>query len=104
LVGATLAVLVVLLVVLIGMTHDHFENRRRLVLAGATAIDTTCLRAGYLAEPDRTAVRQLLRDSVAARCGSGCLRCRAGDEARPFAQAIPDRVPRPGEPVPVLLA
>ena len=63
-VGATLALLAFLLVFLIGMTHDRFENRRRLVLAEATAIETTYLRAGYLAEPDRTDVRRLLRDYV----------------------------------------
>ena len=69
-VGATLALLAFLLVFLIGMTHDRFENRRRLVLAEATAIETTYLRAGYLAEPHRTAVRQLLRDYVAVRLES----------------------------------
>ena len=52
-VGTTLALLAFLLVFLIGLTHDRFENLRRLVLAEATAIETTYLRAGYLAEADR---------------------------------------------------
>jgi hypothetical protein len=61
LVGATLALLVFLLVFLIGITSDRFDNRRRLVLTEANAIGTNYLRAGYLAEPYRSEVRQVLR-------------------------------------------
>src|SRR3954462_10500046 len=59
LVGATLALLAFLMVFLIGIASDRFDNRRRLVITEANAIRTNFLRAGYLAEPYRAEVLQL---------------------------------------------
>lgn len=67
LVGATLALLAFLLVFLVGMASDRFDNRRRLVVAEANAIGTTFLRAGFLPEPYRSETRQLLREYVDIR-------------------------------------
>jgi hypothetical protein len=53
LVGSTLALVAFLLVFMIGIATDRYENRRRLVIAEANAIGTTYLRAGYLDEPEQ---------------------------------------------------
>jgi hypothetical protein len=66
-VGSTLALLAFLLVYLVGFASNRFEARRLFVVDEANAIRTTYLRAGYLAEPERTEFRQLLREYVAAR-------------------------------------
>ena len=67
LVGATLSLLAFLLVFMIGIASTRFDTRRHLVIAEANAIGTTYLRAGFLDEPYRTGVRNLLRDYVAVR-------------------------------------
>jgi hypothetical protein len=66
-VGATLALLAFLLVFMIGIASNRFDNRRQLVIKEANAIGTTYLRAGYLEEPDRTEIRNLLREYVDIR-------------------------------------
>jgi hypothetical protein len=67
LVGSTLGLLAFLLVFLTGSAVNRFDNRRQLVIKEANTIGTTFLRAGYLEEPDRTDIRQLLRDYTATR-------------------------------------
>ena len=65
--GATLALLAFLLVFLIGIASNRFDNRRQLVIKEANAIGTTYLRAGYLEEPYRTDIRDLLQEYVDIR-------------------------------------
>lgn len=67
LVGSILGLLAFLLVFLTGIAANRFDNRRQLVIVEANAIGTTFLRAGYLEEPYKTDVRQLLQEYVAAR-------------------------------------
>lgn len=67
LVGATLALLAFLLVFMIGIASNRFDTRRQLVVAEANAIGTLYLRAGYLDEPDRTDIRNWLREYVDIR-------------------------------------
>ena len=67
LVGSTLALLAFLLVFLTGIASGRFDNRRELVIQEANAVGTTYLRAGYLAEPHRTEIRQLLSEYVDVR-------------------------------------
>ena len=69
--GATLALLAFLLVFLVGIASGRFDNRRQLIIDEANAIGTTYLRAGYLNEPDATAIRQLLREYVGNRVAIG---------------------------------
>lgn len=64
LVGAMLALLAFLLAVAMGIAADRFDARRGLVLEEATAINTAYLRAGYLPDPYRTEVRDLLQEYV----------------------------------------
>jgi hypothetical protein len=66
-VGSTLALLAFLLVFLTGIAVNRFDNRRQLVIREANAIGTTFLRAGYLEEPDRTDIRQFLREYAETR-------------------------------------
>jgi hypothetical protein len=82
LVGATLALLAFLLVFMIGIASNRFDNRRQLVVAEANAIGTAYLRAGYLDEPDRTDIRNLLREYVDVR-----LEAAADDAKIPQARA-----------------
>lgn len=67
LVGALLGLLAFLLAVTMGIAADRFDARRGLVLTEATSINTTYLRAGYLPEPYRTEVRDLLGEYVPLR-------------------------------------
>jgi hypothetical protein len=66
-VGAILGMLAFLLVFLTGIAVNRFDTRRQLVITEANAIGTTFLRAGYLEEPNRTEIRQLLREYGAIR-------------------------------------
>ncbi|MDH4115849.1 MAG: hypothetical protein OEX04_01310 [Acidimicrobiia bacterium] len=66
-VGATLALLAFFLVFLTGAAADRFDTRRELVVTEANAINRTYLRAGYLEEPYRSDIRQLLREYVDVR-------------------------------------
>lgn len=65
--GSLLALLAFLLAFTMGMASDRFEARRSLVLAEANSIGTTFLRAGFLPEPERTEIRNLLREYVPFR-------------------------------------
>jgi hypothetical protein len=60
-----------LLVFMLGFTFSlaasRFETRRILVVDEANAIGTTWLRAGMLPEPNRAAVRKLLREYLEVR-------------------------------------
>jgi hypothetical protein len=64
LVGALLGLLAFLLAVAMGIAADRFDARRGLVLEEATSINTAYLRAGYLPDPYRTEVRDLLKEYV----------------------------------------
>jgi hypothetical protein len=65
--GATLGLLAFLLAFTTGMAVSRFDTRRQLVVSEANAIGTTNLRAGYLDEPHRQEVRDLLREYVDVR-------------------------------------
>ena len=67
LVSAALTLLAFLLVFMIGIASNRFDTRRQLVVAEANAIGTTYLRAGYLDEPDRAAIRVLMREYLELR-------------------------------------
>jgi hypothetical protein len=62
LVGALLALMGFLIAVTTGMAAERFDERRHLVTQETNAIGTTFLRAGYLDEPYRTRIRNLLRE------------------------------------------
>ncbi|HBY08101.1 MAG TPA: hypothetical protein DEH22_10065, partial [Chloroflexi bacterium] len=66
-VGAALALLGFLLAFVTSIAIGNFNQRRQLVVLEANAIDTTYLRAGYLAEPYGTQSRELLREYVSLR-------------------------------------
>jgi len=63
-VGGLLGLLAFLLAVSIGVSLDQFNTRRELVTTEANTIGTAYLRAGFLADPDGTAARDLLREYV----------------------------------------
>jgi hypothetical protein len=67
LVPALLGMFAFLLAVTMGMASDRFDARRSLVRHEANSIGTTFLRAGFLPEPERTAIRDLLREYVPLR-------------------------------------
>jgi hypothetical protein len=69
-VAAILGLLAFLLAFTFGMAASRFELRRELVLDEANAIGTTYLRAALVPEPQRTEIRNLLRDYVDLRQGS----------------------------------
>ena len=62
--GATLGLLAFLLAFTTGLAAARFDTRRQLVVSEANAIGTTNLRAGYLDEPHRQEIRDLLRQYV----------------------------------------
>jgi hypothetical protein len=62
--GATMGLLAFLLAFTTGMAVTRFDTRRQLVVSEANAIGTTNLRAGYLEEPHRQEIRDLLRTYV----------------------------------------
>jgi len=66
-VGATLGLLAFLLAFTFGMAATRYDNRRSVVLQESNAIGTTYLRADLLPEPQRTEVRNLLREYAALR-------------------------------------
>lgn len=63
-VGATLGLLAFMLAFTFGIATTKFEERRSLVIEEANAIGTTYLRAGYLAEPQKSNIRTLLKEYV----------------------------------------
>ncbi|MBW2596235.1 MAG: hypothetical protein JRC93_09715 [Deltaproteobacteria bacterium] len=66
-IGAALALLAFILAFTFGMATSRFETRKSLTLDEANAIQTTYLRAGLLSEPQRTDIRNLLREYVKVR-------------------------------------
>jgi len=68
-VGPTLGLLAFLLAFTFGMAATRFDARKQLVLQEANAIGTTYLRADMLPEPQRSDIRNLLRQYAALRVG-----------------------------------
>src|SRR6185503_1739851 len=66
-VGATLALLPLMLAFTFGLAGSRFEDRRQVILSEANAIGTAYLRASMLPEPMRTEVKNLLREYVDLR-------------------------------------
>jgi len=66
-VGATIGLLAFLLAFTFGMAASRYETRKQLVLQEANAIGTTYLRAEMLPEPQRSEIRNLLREYAALR-------------------------------------
>ena len=66
-VAAELGLLAFLLAFTFSLAASRFEARREALLEEANAIGTTFLRAEMLPEPERTAIRQELRDYVDVR-------------------------------------
>ena len=82
LVGSILAMLAFLLAVTMGMASDRYDTRRGLVREEANTIRTTCLRAGYLAEPYGKDIQNLLREYVPLRFPSRNYTQLAANDAR----------------------
>lgn len=66
-VAAMLGLLAFMLAFTFGMAVSRFDERRQAVLDDANAIGTTYLRAALLNDPQRSAIRQLLREYVDIR-------------------------------------
>jgi hypothetical protein len=66
-VGATLALLALMLAFTFGLAGSRFEDRRQVVLSEANAIGTAYLRAGLLPEPMRTETQSLFREYLDVR-------------------------------------
>lgn len=66
-VAALLGLLALLLAFTFSLAAHRFDTRRDLVLDEANAIGTAWLRAGFLPESNRTAVRKLLREYLEHR-------------------------------------
>lgn len=66
-VGATLALLALMLAFSFSLAGSRFEDRRQVVLSESNAIGTAYLRAAMLPEPMRTESRNLLRQYTDAR-------------------------------------
>jgi hypothetical protein len=65
--AATLSLLAFMLAFTFGLAASRFETRKSLVMDEANALGTTYLRAGILPEPDRTEIRNLLREYLDIR-------------------------------------
>ena len=66
-VGAMLGLLAFLLAFTFGMAASRYDTRKQLVLQEANAIGTAYLRAEMLPEPERSEIRNLLREYAALR-------------------------------------
>lgn len=66
-VGALLGLLAFLLALTFSSSASRFDARRQLLLDEVNAIGTTWLRAGLVADPQRSELRQLLRKYVSNR-------------------------------------
>jgi hypothetical protein len=66
-VGATLGLLAFMLAFTFGLAAARYDTRRLLVRDEVNAVQTTFLRAAFIAEPRRTEVRNLLREYVQLR-------------------------------------
>ena len=65
--AATLSLLAFMLAFTFGLAASRFDARRSLIMEEANALGTTYLRAGILPEPDRTDIRNLLREYLDVR-------------------------------------
>jgi hypothetical protein len=66
-VGSMLGLLAFLLAFTFGMAASRYDTRKQLVLQEANAIGTAYLRAELLPEPQRSEIRNLLREYAAPR-------------------------------------
>ena len=66
-VGGMLGLMAFLLAFCIGIVINQHNGRKAMVVTDANAVGTAYLRAGFLAEPDQTTVRNLLREYVEVR-------------------------------------
>jgi hypothetical protein len=66
-VGGMLGLMAFLLAFCIGIVINQHNGRKAMVVTEANAIGTAYLRAGFLAEPDRNATRDLLQEYVEIR-------------------------------------
>jgi hypothetical protein len=66
-VGASLALLAFILAFTFGLTTTRFDAKRLYLLEEVNAIETTWLRAGLISEPERTEVKDLLKEYVRIR-------------------------------------
>src|SRR5262245_57557951 len=64
---ATLGLLAFTLAFTFGLASSRFDARRQFILDEANAIRTSHLRSAFLAEPQRSTVRGLLREYLEAR-------------------------------------
>lgn len=65
--GATLGLLAFILAFTFSLAATRFQERRQLVLEDVNAIETTYRSADYLADPQRTHIRDLLLEYVKIR-------------------------------------
>jgi hypothetical protein len=66
-VGAAMGLLAFMLAFTFNTAASRFDARKAMVIEEANAIGTTWLRAGFLGDPHRAAMRALLRDYVDLR-------------------------------------
>ena len=74
-VGGMLGLMAFLLAFCIGIVINQHNGRKAMVVTEANAVGTAYLRAGFLAEPDRNATRDLLLEYVEIRLAA------AGEES-----------------------
>ena len=70
-IGSMLGLLAFLLAFTFGMAASRYDSRKQLVLQEANAIGTAYLRAEMLPEPQRSEIRNLLREYAAPRVQGG---------------------------------
>ena len=70
-VGAMLGLLAFILAFTFGLASSRFEARRGLILSEANAIGTSYLRAALLPDPQRTEIRNTLREYTDVRLTAG---------------------------------
>ncbi|MFC1799497.1 hypothetical protein ACFL2Z_01105 [Candidatus Eisenbacteria bacterium] len=66
-IAATLALMAFMLAFTFGMGGSRFDARRHLVVEESNAVGTAYLRTAMLPEPERTEIRNLLREYVEVR-------------------------------------
>ena len=84
-VGATLALLALMLAFSFSLAGSRFEDRRQVVLSESNAIGTAYLRAAMLPEPMRTESRNLLRQYTDARLEASTLAMLKAKDTRAYA-------------------
>jgi hypothetical protein len=66
-VGATMGLLAFMMAFTFNSAAGRHDARKKLVIEEANAIETTWLRAGFLPDPARATMRELLRNYVGVR-------------------------------------